>query len=726
MRRFLLSFFASLTVVTIALGFPMLAQASTVAIPWLTEYETDLSNVGFLSDDEQILMSDALISCAQSDCRPATTPDVDFRKAIAEGYSSYYQDGSEIKMSDAQKAYAQAKSKVVRKYYKPSANQHYSKADYAALKRARQYRLASTSSDIAKASTSTGLDSGTVIASSYAQDDDMISALSALDASAGVKASLGSVLRGSLAFLGKANDVTGAALFGVFVGNKALSFFDVDQSAECRKITNGVARFALGIGSVCQSYDDALVSHVGYDTYNFHNLCYLNVTNGVKAVWCFDSFRFPIGQSSARIISGSPTRSTYPLPGPTNLVFSQGKLGYQSPFIDAIGSSPTEGYVFNTGNACHDSDSACVSIASSGLLSIVPGNYDKPVHYDASPRSSTDFDTSVQSAKATPTVTVQGSDGKTYSATGDPQSQGGRVSLPSVALPDGVTPQAVTVSKAVVADDGTTKTLVDHQPLEMPKKTNGTLDLIDQATGKSCYAEAYACADWATQTQTATGTAVSLDNQTTTQTSPKTLPFKCVWAGADGASSELGIGECTALKSAFREDTQATGATATDPSTGVSIPAPTEPKADGDVSFGQCVTSEVSWNPVSWVFVPVKCALKWAFEPDQDNLTTKTVMVQQQAHYSLPGKLQQTFVAALPDQPADECLGPEMSISAMGYTLFDHSHPLSVCKGSGLDFLPTISKIVITLFAGIGAVFIIRHHLSQVVGMDDTGASDDH
>jgi hypothetical protein len=43
-----------------------------------------------------------------------------------------------------------------------------------------------------------------------------------------------------------------------------------------------------------------------------------------------------------------------------------------------------------------------------------------------------------------------------------------------------------------------------------------------------------------------------------------------------------------------------------------------EPAA-GDTSGEGCLSRNFSWNPVSWVFAPVKCALQWAFVPSQSS-----------------------------------------------------------------------------------------------------------
>ena len=86
-----------------------------------------------------------------------------------------------------------------------------------------------------------------------------------------------------------------------------------------------------------------------------------------------------------------------------------------------------------------------------------------------------------------------------------------------------------------------------------------------------------------------------------------------MWNGSDGTSKEIGIGECTVLSNQWTKTNVSNGTTASDPNSGEQITDPSDsPKKSDKPSYGQCVAEDVSWNPVSWVFVPVKCALTWA------------------------------------------------------------------------------------------------------------------
>lgn len=57
--------------------------------------------------------------------------------------------------------------------------------------------------------------------------------------------------------------------------------------------------------------------------------------------------------------------------------------------------------------------------------------------------------------------------------------------------------------------------------------------------------------------------------------------------------------------------------------TPTAVDAGTDTGANPDPSDGtNCITSSWSWNPVSWVYAPVKCALKWAFVPSAEAATS--------------------------------------------------------------------------------------------------------
>lgn len=310
---------------------------------------------------------------------------------------------------------------------------------------------------------------------------------------------------------------------------------------------------------------------------------------------------------------------------------------------------------------------------------------------------------------------MQGSDGKTYIAEGDYRNQDGNINIPSVPLPEGVTPANVKVTQTSEDDQNEQ---IANVKVDQPDHTNGTLDLIDMRINKSCYDSSAACAAWPQEVQKATGNTVTLDNKDTTKTKPD-MPYKCVWQ-SDGTSTELAIGECTVLSNSFTESNQHEGTVGSDPSNGEQINDPVDdPKPSDKVDYAQCVATDVSWNPVSWVFVPVKCALQWAFYPSQDNTETQMLKVQQKAGNSGIDQLPKAFnvsFGALQNSFGQHCQGPEMHLNAFGHDLVPSSHPFSVCDGTGLEKLPTFSRAAFIVLSCAVCYITIRKWLSAMFG----------
>lgn len=74
------------------------------------------------------------------------------------------------------------------------------------------------------------------------------------------------------------------------------------------------------------------------------------------------------------------------------------------------------------------------------------------------------------------------------------------------------------------------------------------------------------------------------------------------------------------------------------PTTGVNpIPDPSNPPTDGTAPSGDnCWGSGWSWNPISWVYVPVKCALVWAAVPPAGSVATQVADLRTQASTRAP------------------------------------------------------------------------------------------
>lgn len=241
-----------------------------------------------------------------------------------------------------------------------------------------------------------------------------------------------------------------------------------------------------------------------------------------------------------------------------------------------------------------------------------------------------------------------------------------------------------------------------HSPCELQVRLNGS----------PCQIGMVGCVDWYSKLNT------SFEAN-----------YACYWG-----PYSMGLNACRALKNHYREDA------VRDPSTGLGTapapaPTPTPGPSGGTVpetggndlpangpdippsEFSQCMGQGWSWNPVSWVYVPTRCALRWAFVPQ-------------------PGSLQAAFDAAgvgwqatrIPEwgdsfgsvgsslgdigSGAGGCAGPDFSITLSGQSYaFD---PLNACG-------PPMSTVavVVKLFASVaivvvGARFVIRPLMSSL------------
>ena len=530
----------------------------------------------------------------------------------------------------------------------------------------------------------------------------------------------GLILKGTNA----AGDVLMAGQFGVFVGNGFVGLFNIDQTAECQTVTNNVARFVLGIDQACSRFKvNATVGNISFDWSDSNWLAYPGINNGK-----------PVGRFIGLTSSDDRLQIVWQkYPGVTN---------DYSDFFEFVVSKPASDFWYllllnhflrpysngayycdtrsNLSDDARYKASTCLASLAGGSRVLIASGNSEPLFFDKDGNQADDWlDADLQKGKvpkAKTKVEVQGSDGKTYTAEGDYQDQNGNINIPSVPLSEGVTPTNVKVTQT--SEDDQNKQIANVK-VDQPDHINGTLDLIDTRINKSCYDSSAACAAWPQEVQKATGNVVTLDNKDTTKTKPD-MPYKCVWQSDDGTTTELAIGECTVLSNSFTASNQHEGITGSDPSTGEQINDPVDdPKPSDKVDYAQCVATDVSWNPVSWVFVPVKCALQWAFYPSQDNTETQMLKVQQKAGNSGIDQLPKAFNAsfgALQNNFGQHCQGPEMHLDAFGHDLIPSSHPFSVCDGTGLEKLPTFSRAAFIVLSCAVCYITIRKWLSAMFG----------
>lgn len=664
----------------------------------------------------------------------------DITQSIKKGYTTFWVDGSEHQVSTFQRDLMQS----------TKGREVVSTGRYTSTSSMLQKQI--------KAAKATGKTKTAILNSSKTNITDILSR--AMKSNKADKSSIKALTKllgkGATRLLGG----VGSYMLSMDVTNGILDWLNVDRLEECNFVTNDIARLAIGLNSYCSVFENLPEGMPSEFDLSDFPCGYANHPKGNPYVYtiCFTKMK--------ALSKGDPDSGTWPgwyvygniymhdftevtgglfslfvihtaykdagFSGDVSMYLNfyyksdgsyslkMDSTGFQKgstmPFVGELQGlysslCPASGveYKDKAGN-CLDSLLAdwLYYTANGDRLTFVDG-LTSTTPTDRKPDSQ---DLQKQKAPEAATTTVTGSDGQTYTATGSMQNG----TLPAPTLPEGVTPTTVQVT----SQSGTQVV----PKTELPTQSTGTLDLIDVATGKSCYDEAYGCATWAQQVEQATGSKVTLSNMNTTTTAAK-QPFKCMWNGSDGISKEIGIGECTVLSNQWTKTNVSNGTTASDPNNGEQITDPSDsPKKSDKPSYGQCVAEDVSWNPVSWVFVPVKCALTWAFEPSQDNVTTQTVLIRQQANSSFVGDMQSRFKNMLPQSTGDACQGPEFNLSFLGYDIFKGEHPMSVCEGTGLSFLPSLVKSAITVLVGIGAFFIVRRHVSNLIGLNDDSGKD--
>lgn len=295
--------------------------------------------------------------------------------------------------------------------------------------------------------------------------------------------------------------------------------------------------------------------------------------------------------------------------------------------------------------------------------------------------------------------------GSSESGPADPGSVQVPASVPVPVGSDGRT-TASNISYDTVADDGSTQHVGD---VSVPQVDTAQkrLDLIDVTTGRSCFGEGYACADWFTETQQ-----LVPDRQLTvsTKSTTKELPamrYKCSY-DVPGKVTEVPIGECVAYANSFSEKAQRSGDVGADPD-GRPLDKPVA-KADPKVDYGSCVKMETAGNALKWLYEPVACAGRVLFKPDDKVVTTTRTRVERSTRTSVVVKLdlirdnwRPVFADGL-----GECSGYKVSFKFAGMPVFDDADFLNACPGQPLDWLPVLCRAFLTITCALGVMLLCR------------------
>ena len=240
-----------------------------------------------------------------------------------------------------------------------------------------------------------------------------------------------------------------------------------------------------------------------------------------------------------------------------------------------------------------------------------------------------------------------------------------------------------------------------------PNPTGKRLDLIDTVTGKSCFSEGYACADWVKETQTLVPEhQLDVNFKGTTKEYPN-LKYKCSY-DVPGKITEVPLGECIAYAPQFKPEAQKSGQTTGQPDGSTSDKTTTKP--DTSYSWNDCVKSATSETAAAWLYSPITCAAHQLFIPDTKVMTTTAVKFQRDTSDGIMPQFQElrTNWGALFDSFGGGCHGIKVNFSWGDIKVFDDAEFLNACPGTQLEFLPTLAKAGITLGLAVMAFSICR------------------
>lgn len=240
-----------------------------------------------------------------------------------------------------------------------------------------------------------------------------------------------------------------------------------------------------------------------------------------------------------------------------------------------------------------------------------------------------------------------------------------------------------------------------------PNNVGKRLDLIDTVTGKSCFSEGYACADWVKETQTLVPDhQLDVNFKGTTKEYPN-LKYKCSY-DVPGKITEVPLGECIAYAPQFKPEAQKSGQTTGQPDGSTSTNTTTKP--DNSYSWDSCVQSATAENAAAWLYSPITCAAHQLFIPDEKVMTTTATKFQHDTSDGIMPQFRelQTNWGALFDSFGGGCHGIKVSFGWGDIKVFDDAEFLNACPGTQLEFLPTLAKAGITVGLAIMAFSICR------------------
>lgn len=253
-----------------------------------------------------------------------------------------------------------------------------------------------------------------------------------------------------------------------------------------------------------------------------------------------------------------------------------------------------------------------------------------------------------------------------------------------------------------------------------PQCGDGTclLELVKDVGGHelSCFDVPDECVEWRSETGSGTST------------------YRCYYA-----QQVVDLSECNVYARVFDRTNVQQGTGYADPETGETVKTGTGTTATSNPGAALIAMSDpvadpasgrVCWpsgwgvlNPFEWVYMPVKCALEWAFVPRAEKVTQVQTQLQLKVTNSQVGRAAQvaaTWAAVADATNPSGCAGPTISLNLMGIEY--SGNPLSACAEPAAT-LAFWSRIIIGITAVLAALFAVTRYIGRVFGFEGFGRS---